>query len=189
MTQFRLTANAAKTLRAKTLQEPTTVVVPYDDWYVDVKTIRRKKLIIFMHVPSRMVVALPISCLMGLGNWKYGFANFLSQLLTEQHYNKYEIISKEIHSFITESPVIFTKTNCGSVNSHIQQFSFVLEYMSDFPKKIDLNVCYECCHKWTRNLVSIDKSKNYHHPIELFDKLIGFDNKYFDEISDSGFVH
>ena len=189
MPQFRLTAKVAKYLNVKTLHDPTTTAVPYDDWYVDIKTFRRKKILIFMHVLSRVAVALPVSSLGGIENWKYGFANFLSCILLEDNNSKYEIISKEIHSFITESPLIFTKTNSCSVNSHVQQFSFTIERISHMLDNINLDTCYDRSHKWLRNLVSIDKSKDYSHPIELFDKLIGFSNKNFVDNSNSNIVH
>lgn len=50
MPQFRLTHKMAKELKIMQLNNPNNCAKLYDDWYVDVTRVLRKKVIIFIHI-------------------------------------------------------------------------------------------------------------------------------------------
>jgi len=58
ISQFRLTANAARELKIIKLEEPVIVTTLYDDWCIDVRRILRKKIFIFIHVKTRLALAI-----------------------------------------------------------------------------------------------------------------------------------
>ena len=67
MPQFRLTAKMTKALKIDKPGEPATTTNLYDDWYLDVVTVLRMKVYIFMHTQTKVAVA--IQDLGGIKDW------------------------------------------------------------------------------------------------------------------------
>ena len=68
MPQFRLTAKMAKELKIMELGIPQEVAIPYDDWYVHFVRVARKRVYIFIHIKTRLAIALPNYEIGGLEN-------------------------------------------------------------------------------------------------------------------------
>lgn len=68
MPQLRLTTKMAKELKILKLKDPNNCTALYDDWYVDVVRILRKKIFIFMHIHTRIALAIPSYEIGGIHN-------------------------------------------------------------------------------------------------------------------------
>jgi hypothetical protein len=182
MPQFRLTAKMAKELKIDNLAESQTNLPNlYDDWYVDIIRIQRKKVVVFMHIDTRIALAMPI---FEIGGMKYIFNCFaiaLRELLYEINFDQYESLANKALEFfdVPEFEYIFCKTQNKSVTTHLTQFKFVLEHDIAIAGEITQSVCDKTAEYWLSGLIKDPENpKKYSKPIELLER-------YFDRESGS----
>jgi hypothetical protein len=175
MPQFRLTDRMALELKIETRGMPNKCDQPYDDWYVDIIRIQRKKVYIFMHVATRMAIAVIGQDIGGLANLFNAFPILLRDRLLAVDKLKYATKAYDIADFFTVpfSQFSFTKTDNKSLIRYVADFSFILEYRADEQKHLinrdfDQGICEHVMKYWLTNLVKDPNNlKNYTRPQEL----------------------
>ncbi|WP_157668049.1 DUF6933 domain-containing protein [Rickettsia gravesii] len=126
MPQFRLTHKMAKELKIIQLNNPNNCATLYDDWYVDVMRVLRKKVIIFIHINTKIAFAIPIyeigriysifECLALL------FRDFLYKLDLDE-------IAEQAYNYLNSprSLINFVKTSDKSTLRYASTFKFLLD--------------------------------------------------------------
>ena len=100
----------AKELKVDKLKYPANATVLYDDWYLDIVRILRKKIFVFMHIQTRVALAIPnyeIGSIQGLFEcFPLLFREFLNQL-------DYGKIADEAFDFFSchKAEINFVKTD------------------------------------------------------------------------------
>ncbi len=172
MPQFRLTAAMAKDLKVKELSEPRLDLPRfYDDWYLDTIRAMRKKVVIAMHVRTRMAIAITLSDIGGLKKVFDFFPFILKHHLFECQLDRYADACIGIEGFyaVEDGEYTFTKTNNRSVNAHMTQFKHLLESEAYRYGAITQKVCDVASRDWLEWLVKTPESGNdYTRPFELW---------------------
>lgn len=177
MPQLRLTAKMAKELKITELGMPQDTTRHYDDWYVHVVRIARKRVYILMHIKTRLAIALPNYEINGVNNLPRCFARQVKYVLNEFDYNIYHAIADEAYGFFDQSisSYTFTKTNDRSTLRYVSDFDFCLNYEAEKQYLAGLNngditqsICNAASITWLSNLMKDPNNpKDYTRPREL----------------------
>lgn len=172
MPQLRLTAKMAKELKITQLQNPDNCTKLYDDWYVDVTRILRKKVFVFMHVHSKIALAVPSYEIGGIHGLFECFALLLREFLNSLDYDE---IAEQAYDYFCcpKSQINFVKTNDKSTLRYISTFKFSLEYEANKYQIIDQELCDETSQWWKNHFLQ-DKSRvnAYTTPLKLLESLL-----------------
>lgn len=180
MPQFRLTDRMARELNIIDRGMPKIVSKSYDDWYVDMVRVGRKKVYIFMHVSTRMGVAVPGAEIGGIGKLFNAFPVLLKSALLEHDHKKYQAITKEIMEFFNRSgtELVFTKTDNKSLIRYVADFSFILQYTAhDFTMMYGHSdilpaACDKVTQKWLSYFIKDPNNpKDYVYPKQLVESV------------------
>lgn len=172
MPQFRLTHKMAKELKIIQLNKPNNCAKLYDDWYVDVTRVLRKKVIIFIHIDTKIAFAIPIYEIGGIHSiFKYFallFRDFLYKLdfdeIAEQAYNYLNIPKASIN---------FVKTSDKSTLRYASTFKFLLDREARDQNEINQVICNTVIHRWLTYMIQDKKRPNdYTCPLKLFAELL-----------------
>lgn len=176
MPQLRLTIKMQKELKVIHLQDPTNNPIRlYDDWYVDIVRIMRRKIFIFMHINTRVGLAIPSYEIGGAQNLLECFPLYLREFFS--HLN-YEEIAIEAYNFFNDPQfeITFTKTDNKSILRHITTFKNILEFNAQRIGCIDQLLCDKTSEYWLDYLIKDNfKPNDYTTPLQLikdlFDKI------------------
>lgn len=182
MPQFRLTAKMAKELKISNLGQPQETSLHYDDWYVHVVRIARKRVYIFMHITTRLAIALPNYEIGGIQNLFPSFALQLQRILKELDYDAYGNIADEACQFFEQPKdcLTFTKTAHKSTIRYIADFDYMLNfelekrYMLDRSQcEITQEICDEISQYWLSYLIKDPLNpKGYIYPKDLVARIL-----------------
>lgn len=177
MPQFRLTAKMAKELKISNLALPIEAALTFDDWYVHVVRVARKRVYIFMHISTRMAIALPNYEIGGVRNLFPTFAVQLQHLLKKLDYQRYSAIADEAFEFFNQpmNNFRFTKTADKSTIRYVSDFDYMLnfetekQYMLDHRQyDITQRVCDIVSYSWLSYLIKDPLNpKGYTYPKDL----------------------
>ncbi|MCF6768364.1 hypothetical protein L3V86_08310 [Thiotrichales bacterium 19S11-10] len=181
MPQFRLTQKMAKKLQIETLNHPQVAEGSfYDDWVLDTIKVKRKDIVVFMHVRTRMALAMPLHEIGGAKNILSTFPVSLEWHINELLIEGYEDYGTQIRRFFDQSPCdyYFCKTDNRSVMTHLNQFKAILEddiYSHDLVSQL---VCDKSIAYWYTSLITNPENKKiYTRPQELWETFLCKDNK------------
>lgn len=174
MPQFRLTTKMAKKLKIEKLAEPIqTAQFFYDDWAVDLVRAQRKEVAIFMHIETRMALAVP---LYEIGGAKFLFDCF--PILLEWHLNElsldiYEDFGLQVRNYFDPklNKFHFCKTDNRSVTAHINQFKAILEHDTQVLGLINQQTCDNSIEYWQGNLITTPNHPEFTTPAKLWEAL------------------
>lgn len=173
MPQFRLTAKMAKELKVIELNPPNNCIRLYDDWYVDITRILRKTVFIFMHIQSRITLAIPNYEIGGTQNLLDSFPALLKHFLNQLCYHH---IADKVYNFFTCSleQMSFVKTNDKSTLRYICEFTNTLKFKAERSGYIDQSICNAVSEHWQNHFIksNID-STQYTTPLKLLKNLLG----------------
>lgn len=174
MAQCRVTAKMAKKLKLGNLLLPEKRVEGfYDDWCIDLTRIMRKEVIVFMHVDTRLALAMPVYEIGGIANMLDCFSILLKHLLYRLDFDKYERLVSDMTIFFEKLKTNprFCKTDNRSVMTHMSQFKLVLDYKAAALNRIDQQVCDEVSDYWLESMITYpSNSDDYTSPIELWEQ-------------------
>lgn len=181
MPQLRLTAKAAKLLKASELGEPKEIREPLDDWCIDLFKIGRKSYFVIMHMKSRVAFCVPCSKLNSspafLGALPALFQSYFDVIgCPDIGYECYE------YFFNANVMAVYTKTASASITAHMTQFKRWLQYTPHtsagfFPAALD-----DCHRNWADGLVKIPGSNNkYDRPIRALECLLGIEPTHHED--------
>ena len=172
MPQLRLTAKMAKELKVNMLNIPSVVTELYDDWYLDVTRILRKKVFIFMHIRTRIALAMPSYEIGGVQNLLEFFPLLLRELLNVLGYER---LADEAYSFFScrELRINFVKTDDKSTLRYISEFKFLLQHKADRHDVINQILCDEMAKHCLNHLMKSNLDpKDYTTPLKLLKSLL-----------------
>jgi len=140
--QFRLSAKLAKVLMVGKLKEPNATVALYNDWYLNIIKVRRKNIYFFVHVKTKVTLAIPNDAIDNVSNFPKHFALMLKNYLTTLHFEEMAI---EAYNFFCKPPqqMFFVKPNNCAAPHHIFDFKRELTYHIKKGGKIDQELCNE----------------------------------------------
>lgn len=178
MPQFRLTAKMAQELKITQLINPNNTTRLYDDWYLDVTRIFRKKVFIFMHINTRIAFAIPSYEIGGTQNLLDSFPVLLQEFLNNLDY---ETIAEEAYEFFTHpsNQVYFAKTNDKSTLRYVSSFILQLDIAYKKLNNISQYICDNVSEEWLDHFIKDrDQSNTYTTPRKLlkncYHKLINY---------------
>lgn len=176
MPQFRLTAKMAKKLKIDNLPQPKQVTGAfYDDWAVDLVRIMRKEVAVFMHIDTRVALALP---LFEIGGAKYLFECFPALLqweVNEWCIEGYEDFGSQIRDYFEpdSNDLYFCKTADRSITTHMNQFKAMIERKAYSMGAITQDACDKSMEWWRKNLITIPSNPTgYTNPVEQWESLL-----------------
>lgn len=177
MPQLRLTAKMAKELKIPELKNPNNCTLLYDDWYVDatrifVTRILRKKIFIFMHIHTRIALAIPSYEIGGIRNIFECFPLLLNEFFHLLNYGK---IANESYDFFScpQSQINFVKTNDKSTLRYVSDFKLTLEITAEKYQEISQLLCDNISERWLERLIKDNSQINaYTTPLKLLKKLL-----------------
>lgn len=171
MPQLRLTAKMAMEFKVNTLNIPSVTTVLYDDWYLDVTRILRKKVFIFMHIRTRIALAIPSYEIGGTKNLLECFPLLLREFFNQLNYEK---IATEAYDFFTVplTEINFTKTDDKSILRYVSKFKYILEFDAQEINDINQVLCDSTNKHWLNHLMqdTLD-SKDYTTSLRLVKNL------------------
>ena len=173
MPQLRLTAKIAKELKVNELTIPSITTTLYDDWYLDVSRILRKKVFIFVHIRTRIAFAIPSYEIGGTQNLLECFPLLVRELFDKLDYEK---ISMEAYNFFNVPPteISFTKTDDKSTLRYVSDFKHILEFNALKKNNINQVLCDSTSTNWLNHLTKDPmNSKDYTTPLRLIQNLFG----------------
>lgn len=165
----------AKALKIKDLSLPQTNLPEFfDDWVMDIALPLKQKVIVAMHVKTRMGIAAFPPDIGGIS----GFFGFFPFILNHHLYNcglqNYTKLCGEIDAFwgTEKANYNFTKTKNLSVNAHMNQFKYILD--ADAYRYgngvVDQRTCDYTSKRWLKWLIRIPPvHKEYISPSELWE--------------------
>ena len=172
MAQFRLTAKMASRLKITDLPQPKEQSLPfYDDWAVDLLKIRRKDVAVFMHIDTRVVLAIP---LFEIGGAKYLFDSLPAMIewtINELEIRGFEEYGCQIRDYFEPklNKLAFCKTDNRSVTTHLNQFKQILEYECSRHGEVSQMVCDKTMDYWQSALITNPHTKKeYTTPLKLW---------------------
>ena len=178
MPQIRLTVKMAKELKITELDLPSdNLFMPYDDWYWDVTRILRKKVFIFMHIKTRIGLAIPAYEIGGTSGLLECFPLLLREFLNELGYEK---MADEAYDFFTAplSALHFVKTDNKSILRHISTFKFILDFDAHKANNIDQILCDSTSRYWLKHMIKDnDNPKDYTTPLKLAEALFKWESE------------
>jgi hypothetical protein len=172
MPQFRLTAKMAQELKITQLINPNNTTRLYDDWYLDVTRIFRKKVFIFMHINTRVAFAIPSYEIGGTQNLLDSFPVLLQEFLNNLDY---ETIAEEAYEFFTHpsKQVYFAKTNDKSTLRYITTFQNILTFNAKKINDISQSLCDSTSQHWLNHFMQDGiNSKRHTTPLKLLRNLL-----------------
>jgi hypothetical protein len=166
----------ADKLKITTLEEPDNELIPfYDDWYIDLTRIGRLQVAIFMHVRTRLALAMPIHAIGGMRNLFGCFPVLFRDFLLELDPDRFDILDEPLFRLFDQpSPMIrYCRTNNKSVASHVRQFQDVLLQSSQRLGVVDQITCDDAMRFWSGTPIKDpENSESYSRPAELFARLL-----------------
>ncbi len=172
MPQYRLTAKMAAKLKITNLNKPPSNALPfYDDWVVDLDRYSRKETAIFMHVGTRIVLAVPIYEIGGIKELFDCFPAVIEWGINELCIDGYEDFGSEIRNYFEPdiNEVTFYKTDNRSVTTQLNQFKEVLAIDVLKAGHIDHTICNKSSEYWQEALITNPHTKKeYTRPIKLW---------------------
>jgi len=176
MPQFRLTKRMADKLKVTSLEDPDNEVIPfYDDWYIELTRLGRLQVVLFMHVRTRLALAMPIHAIGGTRNILGCFPVLLRDFLLELDPDRFDVLDEPVFRLFDQpSPMVrYCRTNNKSVASHVRQFQDVLLQSSQKLGVVDQATCHDAMMFWSRILIKDpENSESYSQPAELFERLL-----------------
>lgn len=170
MPQFRLTRSMAKELKLTSLPTPAdSSLIFYDDWYLDVFRLGRKKIVCCIHIRTRLAIAILPSDIGGMKALFEFFPFILKHHLHDCQLKDYKKIANEIDVFFRDQLPIFTKTNHLSTQSHMTQFKGLLYAYVEKGSVINQSFCDTVSHHWLKWLIRLPNNpKDYTRPATLW---------------------
>ena len=139
----------------------------YDDWYWNVTRILRKKVFIFMHIRTRIGLAISAYEIGGTSGILECFPLLLREFFYELGYEK---VADEGYDFFTDplSEIRFVKTDNKSILRYISDFKFILEFEARKANNINQLLCDLTSRRWLKHLMQdTTDPKDYTTPLEL----------------------
>ena len=168
MSQLRLTVKMAKELKIAELGFPSDNYPKlYDDWYWDITRILRRKVFIFMHIRTRIGLAIPAYEIGGTSGLLECFPLLLRECFYELGFDK---IADEAYNFFTApvNEIHFVKTDNKSILRYISEFKFILDFEARKANDINQILCDLTAKYWLKHLIKdTTDPKNYTTPLEL----------------------
>ncbi|WP_116963256.1 DUF6933 domain-containing protein [Fastidiosibacter lacustris] len=179
MAQFRLTAKMASRLKIMDLPQSKEQSLPfYDDWAVDLLKIQRKDVAVFMHVNTRVTLAIP---LFEIGGAKYLFDSLPAMIewaINELEIPRFEDYGCQIRDYFEPQlkQLDFCKTDNRSVTTHLNQFKQILEFECFRHGEVSQIVCNKTMDYWQSALITNPHTKKeYTKPIALWQSYLDGD--------------
>ena len=178
MLQIRLTVKMAEEMKVVNLGNPEEPSFSYDDWYLHVVKISRKKVYIFMHVKTRLAIAVPKHEIGRIKNLFSHFSVQLAYILKKLNNPAYDLIIRESSLAFTQpmKQFAFTKTKTKSLIRYVSEFSWMLKYKmeahssaaNDVKDVVSQAVCHGVSLSWLSHLMKDpDSPRDYASPKEL----------------------
>lgn len=164
--QIRPTLKFSKDLKIKILREPKEELDFFDDWFVDVIRIDRKKVAFAMHSKTLFSLLIPYTHVGGTKGIPFGIRDSLIKFVVKNVFSQYQ---QTISSLFDEERV-FCKTKERSVLGHMRDFKNCIDAYTvglSF-SKID----------WVEAMIYLNKvlagdgKRNYNRPIDLMLKAL-----------------
>lgn len=137
MPQFRLTQKFARDCKIKVLSEPSIVLDPLDDWFIDVFYAHRKKIAIITHAKSIFTFFVPYSECGGASGVMKNIEVLLKQKMNELNLGRYI----EQVNILFRQPFSVCKTVDKKILGHMTDFKncagIDLEYFPKFRSQVD----------------------------------------------------
>ena len=162
MPQFRLTKKFAKDLNINKLSEPKeSSLTIFDDWFIDVIQVGRKKVALITHSKSYLSFLAPYSHFNGAKNIPPSIKTFILSFIQENKLTQY---TTEIENLFN-SPDNFCKTKDRRVLGHMNDFKgFIEAYTHNMPFE---NISWDDLTSRTNHILAGDSKGNYNRPIDL----------------------
>ncbi len=168
MPQLRLTVKMAKELKIAELGLPRDNHFKLcDDWYWDVTRILRRKVFIFMHIRTRIGLAIPAYEIGGTSGLLECFPLLLREFFNELGYEK---VADEAYDFFTAplGELHFVKTDNKSILRYVSDFKFILDFEARKANNINQLLCDLTSRRWLKHLMkNTTDPKDYTTPLKL----------------------
>jgi len=161
MPQFRLTLKFSKDLAVKSLPEPEASCSFFDDWFIDVVRVDRKKVAFAMHAKTYFSLLIPYTHVGGAKGVPSAIKDLLIKFVVENNLPEYQ---EKIH-FLFREKFTYCKTKDRSVLGHMRDFkNFIDSYTMHTPfAVIDWN---EVIVK-VNTILAGDSKGDYNRPVDL----------------------
>ncbi len=173
MAQFRLSKKIASRLKIKKLaSEAQEQGLPfYDDWLIDVFTVLKREIIVFVHVKSRIALSIPLYEVGGMENLFNTFRSLHTCMMHGCFEKTYKIYSNEVDAFFDFEQNL---PKCYKVDDHsaltsLKQFKDVFKcYVKDVGY-MGQDTCTNVSNYWTHIIIKNPYSDyDYTTPCGLF---------------------
>lgn len=161
MAQFRLTKKFATDMKVNQLHQPNLITSLFDDWFVDVIRVKRKKVAMATHAKSLLTFLLPYEQIGGAKSVPDCIGVSLNLFLNEHDLN----ISTDQIDILFSQPPIFCKTDNRKILGHMNDFKHCVE-ASIFHDDLNFSEV-----DWDEIMSSINRTpvgtQGYQYPIEM----------------------
>jgi hypothetical protein len=159
--QLRATQKFSRDLKIKILDEPIDRLPFFDDWFIDVIRIARKKVAFAMHSNTLFSFLIPYTHVGGAKGVPLAIRDLLIKFVIENKFPQYQ---EKIYSVFNEK-IIYCKTKDRSVLGHMNDFkNFIEGYTGNLSfSEIDWNAVMA---KLNTTLAG-DSKGNYNRPVDL----------------------
>lgn len=161
MPQIRTTLKFSKDLKMKKLQEPTEGLNIFDDWFVDVVRVDRKKVAFAMHSKTLFSLLIPYTHMGGAKGILVAIRDLLIKFVIANKFPQYQesIIS------LFNGEAIYCKTKDRSILGHMNDFKNFIEGHTEYMSFSEID--------WDKVITKLnttlagDSKGNYNHPVDL----------------------
>lgn len=161
----------ADKLKINQLEKPNNQALPfYNDWIIDLVKIQRKEVAAFMHINTRIALAIPLFEIGGAKNLLNSFPALLQWAINDLCVEGYEDFGSQIRQYFEPNiNLTFFKTDNRGVTTHLNQFKRILTNEAMELGYIAQTVCDSSSQYWQTALISNPHKKNgYVTPLELW---------------------
>ncbi len=161
MPQIRTTLKFSKDLKIKTLYEPKEELALFDDWFIDVVRVDRKKVAFAMHSKTLFSLLIPYTQVGGAKGIPLAIRDLLVKFVIENGFSKYQ----ETISSLFDEEIIFCKTKNRSVLGHMRDFKNFIEGYTEHVPFSAIN--WDAMMVKVNNTLAGDSKGKYNHPVDL----------------------
>ena len=171
MPQIRLTNKSINELKSPPLKMIGRDCQFFDDWYLDIFRITRKKTYLFMHVETKVAFAIPSFEIGGVNNLFECFALLLQDFFME--YGDENLANRVYTSFIKED-FYFIKNKNKSMVPYTTQFKHrLLDRVTTMGYPFNQGLCDVAHKQWLNNFITVGaKRADYITPLQLMNALM-----------------
>ncbi|MFI4938094.1 MAG: DUF6933 domain-containing protein [Candidatus Berkiellales bacterium] len=162
MLQLRLTQNIAKDLKVDKLEEPVDPTNPFNDWFLNVFIVNRKKIAIFTHGLTKLSFFAHYSDIGGAKNLPVALRRHLTKYLKKINYSN---LQGQVDSLF-DGNYIFCKTVDKTVLGHMNDFIHAVKVHIEFSNTTGEHIGWEEITKRVQDTPM--NSIGFTTPAELF---------------------